>query len=148
MKEDLKNLTFQLNEKKSKDKLEVIWCTTCRTEGRHKNEFLAFAQHMAVRMLNPLPTRGLWCEICKKLSQDPYHFPMMQKYQTVPKSSYFNFCKSVGHDDKDCRTMDLMRERTSDAYRVKEEMMIRQATPQYNQVPAPHNTAQQKYNTT
>jgi hypothetical protein len=72
---------------------------------------------------------------------------MMQKYQTVPKSSYCNFCKSVGHDDKDCRTMDLMRERTSDAYRVQEEMMTGQATPQFNQVPAPYNTVQQQYNT-
>ena len=31
LKEDLKNLTFQLNQNKGKDKREVIWCTTCRT---------------------------------------------------------------------------------------------------------------------
>jgi hypothetical protein len=31
MKEDLKNLTFQLNQNKGKDKREVIWCTTCST---------------------------------------------------------------------------------------------------------------------
>jgi hypothetical protein len=72
---------------------------------------------------------------------------MMQKYQTIPKSSYCNFCKSVGHDDKDCRTMDLMRERTSDTYRVQEEMMTGKVAPQFNQVPPPYNTAQQQYNT-
>jgi hypothetical protein len=72
---------------------------------------------------------------------------MMQKYQTVPKNSYCTFCKSVGHDDKDCRTMELMRERTSDAYRVQAEMMTGQETPQFNQAPAPYNTAQQQYNT-
>jgi hypothetical protein len=91
------------------------------------------------RNAKSITNRGLWCEICKKQGHDPYHFPMMQKYQTVPKSSYCNFCKSVGHDDKDCRTMDLMRERTSDAYRVQAEMMTGQATPQFNQVPA-HTT--------
>jgi hypothetical protein len=86
-----------------KDKREVIWCTTCRTEGHHKNEFPTFAQYMETRLPKPLPTRGLWCEICKKQGHDPYHCPMMKKYQTIPKSSYCNFCKSVGHDDKDCR---------------------------------------------
>jgi hypothetical protein len=28
LKEDLKNLTFQLNQNKNKDKREVVWCTT------------------------------------------------------------------------------------------------------------------------
>jgi hypothetical protein len=78
---------------------------------------------------NPFPTGGPWCEICKTHGHDPYHCPMMQKYKTVPKSSYCNFCKSVGHDDKDRRTLELMREITSDTYRVQEEMMSVQATP-------------------
>jgi hypothetical protein len=42
--------------------------------------------------------------------------------------------------------MDLMRERTSDAYRVQAEMMIGQAKPQFNQVPTSYKTAQQHYN--
>jgi hypothetical protein len=67
---------------------------------------------------------------------------MMQKYQNVPKNSYCTFCKSVGHDDKDCRTMELMQERTSDAYRVHAEIMTGQAMPQFNQALAPYNTAQ------
>jgi hypothetical protein len=104
-------------------------------------------QYMATRMPNPLPVGGLWCEIYKKQGHDPYHYPMMQKYQTISKSSYCKFFKSVGHDDKDCKTMDLMREITLDAYRVQEEMMIAQFAPQFNQVPALYNTAQQQYNT-
>jgi hypothetical protein len=140
LKEDLKNLTFQLNQNKGKDKREVVWCTTCRTEGHHKNECPTFAQYMETGMPNPLPTGGPWCEICKTHGHDPYHFPMMQKYQTVPKNAYCTFCKSVGHDDKDCRTMDLMRERTSDTYRVQEEMMTGQVAPQFNQVPPQYNT--------
>jgi hypothetical protein len=72
---------------------------------------------------------------------------MMQNYKIVPKSSYCNFCNSVGHGDKDCRTMELMRERNSDTYRVQEEMMSGQATPHFNQVPPPYNNVQQQYNT-
>jgi hypothetical protein len=111
-------------------------------EGHHKNECPTFSQYMATQMPNMLPIGGLWCEVCKKLGHNPYHYLMIQKYQIVPKSSYFNFCKSVVHDETDCRTMELMRERTSDAYRVQAEMMIGQAAPQFNQVQAPYNTVQ------
>jgi hypothetical protein len=38
LKEDLKNLEFQLNQNKGKEKREVTWCTTYRTKGHHKNE--------------------------------------------------------------------------------------------------------------
>jgi hypothetical protein len=87
---------------------------------------------MATGVSNLFPIGGPWCEIFKTHGNDPYHCPMMQKYKTVPKSSYCNFCKSVGHDDKDCRTMELMRERTSDTYRVQEEMMTGQVAPQFD----------------
>jgi hypothetical protein len=43
---------------------------------------------------------------------------MMQKYQTMPKSTFYNFCKFVGHEDKDFQTMEMMKERTSDTYRM------------------------------
>jgi hypothetical protein len=39
--------------------------------------------------------------------------------------------------------MYLMRERTSDAYRVQEEMMTGKDAPWFNQVPSPYNTVQQ-----
>jgi hypothetical protein len=42
LKEDLKNLTFQLNQKKNKDKREAVWCTTYRMKGHHKNECPTF----------------------------------------------------------------------------------------------------------
>ena len=32
---------------------------------------------------------------------------------------YYKFCKSVGHNEDECRSFDLMRERTYDAYRVQ-----------------------------
>jgi hypothetical protein len=101
---------------------------------------------METSMPNPLPQGGLWCEICKKLGHDPYHCTMMQKYQTIPTNSYCTFFKSVGHDDKDYRSMELMRERNSDTYSVRVEMMTGQAAPQFTQAPTPFNTTQQQYN--
>jgi hypothetical protein len=101
---------------------------------------------MEMGLPNPLPSGGLWCEICKIEGNDLYHYPMMHKYQTMPKSSYWNFCRLVGHDEKDCRTMELMREGTSNTYRVQVEIMKRQATPQFNQIPTPYNTTPQQYN--
>jgi hypothetical protein len=80
LKEDLKKLTFQLNQNNNKDKREVVWCTTCRIEGHHKNEFPTFMKYMVAGIPNPLPIGGLLCKICKKQGHDPYHCPMMQKY--------------------------------------------------------------------
>jgi hypothetical protein len=60
IKEYLNNITFQLNQNKCKGKQEVVWCTTCRTEGHHKNECPTFMQYMAARIPNPLPTTRLW----------------------------------------------------------------------------------------
>jgi hypothetical protein len=59
LKEDLMNLTFQLNRNKNTEKREVIWCTACRMEGHHKNTCPTFVQYMATGMLNPLPQGGL-----------------------------------------------------------------------------------------
>jgi hypothetical protein len=44
----------------------------------------------------------------------------MQKYRSIVRK-FFNFCKSVGHDEKDCCAFDLMRECISYAYRVQGE---------------------------
>jgi hypothetical protein len=111
------------------------------------NECPTFVQYMATGVPNHFPTVRPWCEIYTTHGNDPYHFTMMQKYHTVPKSSYCNLCKLVGHDDKDCRTMELMRERTSYTYRVQVEMMTGQDTSQFNLIPPPYNNAQKHYNT-
>jgi hypothetical protein len=124
MKEDMKNLAFQLNQNKGKEKREVVWCTTCRIEGHHKNECPTFVQYMETRVPNPFPIGGPWCNIFQTHGHEPYRCLMMQKCKTVPKSSYYIFCKSVGHDDKDCRTMELMRERTSDMLRKIYEFIL------------------------
>jgi hypothetical protein len=61
---------------------------------------------------------GPWCEICKTHGHDPYHCPMMQKYKTEPRSTFCNFCKLVGHEETNCRNLELMKERTLDAYMI------------------------------
>jgi hypothetical protein len=132
LKEDLKNMTFQLDQNKRKEKKKFVWCTLCRTKGHHKNECPTFVQYLIDGMPNPLPTGGPWCEICNTHGNDPCHCPMMQKYNTMPKISYCNFCKLVSHDDKHCRMLELMREITLDIYRVQAEMMTGQSTPQFN----------------
>jgi hypothetical protein len=98
----------------------------CRTEGHRKNEFPLFSQYIGVGMPNPLYLGGPWCDNHKTHGNDPYHFPLMKKYQTVLKSTFCNFCKSFRHEDKDCRTLEMMNERIADTYRVQVEYVIEQ----------------------
>jgi hypothetical protein len=46
LKEDLKNLTVQLNQNKSREKRESMWCTLCISEGHHKNVCLKFVKYL------------------------------------------------------------------------------------------------------
>jgi hypothetical protein len=43
MRQDMKNLTFQLNHNKGKEKRENVGCTLCKTEVHHTNECPLFA---------------------------------------------------------------------------------------------------------
>jgi hypothetical protein len=126
-------LTIQLEElTKGKEKCEQVWCTKCRTEGHHKDECPTFMQYLVTGALNPLLGGG-YCEICKKWGHHPTECPLLQKYQSTPKNLFCNFCKSVGHEEKDCRAFDLMREHTSDMYRIQEENVAAEVGgPQYN----------------
>jgi hypothetical protein len=42
------------------------------------------------------------------------------------------FFKSVGHDEKECHALDLMREQTVDTYKVQGEDISEGGVPQYN----------------
>ena len=71
---------------------------------------------------NPFNPNVLYCEICRTIGQHrPEDFYLLQRYVQVPKNSYCKFYKSVGHNEDECRSFDLMRERTYDAYRVQPE---------------------------
>jgi hypothetical protein len=56
----------------------------------------------------------------------------MKKYVQTPTNLYFRFCKSVGHDDRDCRAYDLMHERSRDIYKIQGEVQQEGNTTQYN----------------
>jgi hypothetical protein len=88
---------------------------------------------MATGAPNPLVGGEGYCEICKTWGNHLIACPLLQKYWSTPRNLFCNFCKFVGHDEKDCHTFDLMRERTSDAYRIREENFVAEGgVSQYN----------------
>jgi hypothetical protein len=56
----------------------------------------------------------------------------MQKYVQTHTNLYCTFCKSVGHDDRDCRAYDLMYERSRHIYKIQGEVQKEGNTTQYN----------------
>ena len=71
---------------------------------------------------NPFNPSVLYCEICRTTGQHrPEDCYLLQRYVQVPKNPYCKFCKLVGHNEDECRSFDLMRERTYDAYRVQND---------------------------
>jgi hypothetical protein len=56
----------------------------------------------------------------------------MKKYVQKPTNLYFKFCKSMGHDDRDCRAYDLMHERSREIYNIQGEVAQEENTTQYN----------------
>jgi hypothetical protein len=56
----------------------------------------------------------------------------MQKYVQIPKKLYCTFCKSIGHDDRDCRAYDLMHERSRDIYKIQGKVQQEGNATQYN----------------
>jgi len=60
----------------------------------------------------------LWCVICqiaRKHATDNCH--LLHKYMQTSQQLFYNFCRSMGHDERTCRTYDLMMDRTP-TYRV------------------------------
>ncbi len=75
---------------------------------------------MNTRALSPFISNVLYYEICHTTSQhrleDGY---FLQRYVQVAKNPYYKFCKSVGHNEEESCSFNLMMERTQDAYRVQ-----------------------------
>jgi hypothetical protein len=121
----LTSLSLQVEDMKKdkgKDKREDIWYVRCRSEGHDKEHFPLFNEHLASRAPSPLKKVTLpWCEVCRN-RHCPGECYYMQKYVQTPKNLYFTFCKSIGHDDRDCRAYDLMQERSRDIYKIQGEV--------------------------
>jgi hypothetical protein len=56
----------------------------------------------------------------------------MKKYVQTPTNLYCTLCKSMGHDDRDCRDYDLMHERSRDIYNIQGKVHQEGTTTLYN----------------
>jgi hypothetical protein len=71
------------------------------------------------------------CEVCRN-RHHPGECYYMKKYVQTPMNLYYTFYKSVGHDEKDYRTYDLLHEISRDIYKIQGEVQQEGKTMQYN----------------
>ena len=99
-----------------------LWCTQCRTEGHDKDQCHVVRNYLNTGAPSPFNPTVLYCEICQTTGHHRLeNCYLLQRYVQVPKNPYCKFCKSVRHNEDECRSYDLMRERTYDTYRVQNE---------------------------
>jgi hypothetical protein len=131
----LTSLSLQVEDMKKdkgKEKREDIWCVRCRSKGHDKEHCPLFHEYLALGAPSPLKQVNLpWCEVCKNKHR-PGECYYMQKYVQIPTKVYCTFCKSVGHNDRDCRAFDLMHERSRDIYKIQGEVHQEGNNAQYN----------------
>jgi hypothetical protein len=118
----LTSLSLQVEDmkkEKGKEKREDIWCIRCKSEGHDKEHCPLFNEYLAYGSPNPLKQAIVpWSEVCRTRHR-PSECYYMQKYVQTPTNIYCTLCKSVGHNEKDCRAYDLMHERSRDTYRIQ-----------------------------
>jgi len=64
---------------------------------------------------------ALWCAICQvagKHATNNCH--LLQKFVQTPQQLFYNFCRSVGYDERNCRSYELMMDITP-TYSVQAE---------------------------
>jgi hypothetical protein len=69
----LANLMIQLQDMaKTKVMHEHVWCTTCHSEGHHRDEFPILPNYVVIGAPSPFPSgQSEWCEICRKWGHVP-----------------------------------------------------------------------------
>jgi len=131
----LTSLSLQVEDMKKdkgKEKREDIWCIRCKSEDHDKERCPLFHEYLASGEPNLLKQAIVpWCEVCRTRHR-PGKCYYMQKYVQKPTNLYCTFCKSVGHDEKDCRAYDLMHEISRDTYRIQGEMQSEGKTGHFN----------------
>jgi hypothetical protein len=131
----LTSLSLQVEDmKKDKGKYKRgdIWCVRCISEGHEKEQCPLFNEYLAYGASIPLKQLTLpWCEVCRNRHRTGECY-YMKKYVQTPTNLYCTFCKSIGHDDRDCRAYDLMHERSRDIYKIQDEVQQEGNTTQYN----------------
>ena len=108
----LVKMSMELYEiKKRKAVREEVWCTRCKEEGHDREHYPAVREYLNTGAPSPFKQNVLYCEICRTTGQHrPKDFYLLQRYVQTPKNPYCKFCKSVGHNEEECRSFDLMRE--------------------------------------
>ena len=112
----LANITIQLQDiKKGKESQEYLWCTKCRTNRHTKDNCLTFMNYVVLGAPNPLNDHGLpWCRIFQSRGHRDEECSYLQNVVSTPINLFCKFCKSIGHDEKDCRAYLLLKEKIVD----------------------------------
>lgn len=114
------NLTLQLHDiKKGREVREEVWCIQCKAEGHHKDQCPLLHNCLSSGAPSPLNLNvGHCCEIYRMHRQHrPEQCSLLQKYLSTPTSLYCTLFKSVGHDESNCHSYDMMHDRR--AYQVQ-----------------------------
>ena len=126
-------LEFQSLKKEKAAQQEVreeVRCLKCKKQGHDKDHSLVFMNYMVGGRPMPLrpeapegPSTGpaVWCAICQVVGKhaiDNCH--LLQKFVLMLQHLFCNFCKSVGHDEHNYHSYELVMERTP-MYRVQIE---------------------------
>ena len=91
-------------------------------DGHTKDNCLTFLNYVVSGAPNPLNGHGLpWCRICQSRGHHDEEFLYLQKIVSTLINLFCKFCKLVGHDEKDCRAYQLLKEKTIDTYLMKNE---------------------------
>ena len=95
---------------------------------------------------NSLSTQGLpWCRICQSRGHRDEDCLYLHKIVSTPYSLFYKFFKSVGHDEKDCKAYNLLKEKTVDTYLMKNEGKIQDEQVQEHYQPIHYPQYQPQY---
>lgn len=110
--------------KKGKEVTPERWkvCSTkYKWEVHYKDECPVFRYYITSGAPNPV-NLSLWCDICRTRGQHhSEYFYLLQIYIQNLKKLFYNFYRSVGDDDKNFWSYDLMMDHTADSYRLQDE---------------------------
>jgi hypothetical protein len=104
----LANMTVQLQDMENMKVVhENVWCTMYQSEC-HCMSYNG--KYLEMGASNPFLTRSQmkWCEIYIKWGHMPPHLLTLEKYQKNHHTPFCEFCKSMGNDVKNRRSLQLI----------------------------------------
>ena len=74
-----------------------------------------------------------WCRVVYTRGHKFEECLYLQKIVSEPARLYCKFCRSIGHEEKDYKALQLLQEKMMDTYLMKnyEQMQDEQVQPQY-----------------